>query len=219
MIVLQPTRKELVPTHESHSPAREEKVESTLSPSEKPLKTREIDDVESFTQISDSGGSLEGTNMLLANSSSPFPPHGVSPKQHNQMLIVSQLDAAIAKKLPSVLRDILSKHPEFEMQPSIYRDSFHAGKEIFAVFLEFQPDLLDKHYTIGHLGQVLGVAVLYNDIEYTRFLLEKGADPNRSYAIGGSSALKTAINWEVDPEIVRLLKEYGATMKGNGNLG
>jgi hypothetical protein len=160
-------------------------------------------DQEVVNILSDYGLSLEDTNALPAY-----------PSSSKQETTERRVESAIHRKRPSVIRYILSQHPEFEVTYEIYVRSFSAGKEVFNIFLENQPDLLNRGYTLGHSGHVLGLTILANDIEYTKFLLEKGADPNKSYCFY-SSALKTAISVK-NPEMIRLLKTYGATMKGDG---
>ena len=89
---------------------------------------------------------------------------------------------------------------------------FSRSLDIFRILIEHGLDLNMHH--IEYLGDALGCAAYHSDAALARFLLENGADPNKSW---GYQEYETAV-WTIagagsNPslEILRLMLHHGWT--------
>jgi ankyrin repeat protein len=81
-----------------------------------------------------------------------------------------------------------------------------------------EANAVDIDYYVSWFGTVLSVAATDGDYDWTKFCLEKGADPNYPRVVDECKSILAgaAENGKVD--IMALLIEYGAKVRGSGAL-
>lgn len=89
------------------------------------------------------------------------------------------------------------------------------GREVYRLLI---PHGLDVNYGFGHAGGPLTEAVLADDIEWVKMLLDNGANPELAPLYGNQAALAVAAANSVDSKIVELLLEHGARTDYKGLL-
>lgn len=89
------------------------------------------------------------------------------------------------------------------------------GREVYRLLI---PNGLDVNCSFGHAGGPLTEAVLADDVEWVKLLIDNGADPELAPLYGNQAALAVAAANFVDMEIVKLLIEHGAKTDYKGLL-
>jgi len=84
--------------------------------------------------------------------------------------------------------------------------------DIFALLAAHDPSIITRNY--GHFGNPISCAIyLPNALDFIKFLLRHGADPNGARC----SALHVPVNQEAswgEMEVMKVLLEYKATLNG-----
>ncbi|KAG6985272.1 hypothetical protein G7Y79_00146g102150 [Physcia stellaris] len=110
----------------------------------------------------------------------------------------------------------LTLDPSKVNDPLLYAACDSSSVEVFKVLLDNGADA-NQYLELG--GSPLVSACKAGNLSPAKFLLDRGADPNCGYALGDYEALVWAI---VGPsaslDVVRLLLERGAVVKGSGAL-
>ena len=116
-----------------------------------------------------------------------------------------------------VVTFLLAQYPSIPLNEEIVRAAVNTGSiPIFAALLARDPSLINMHF--DKRGTPLIVACMgQQTIEYLRFLLEAGADPNQDPdAAAFPLALVAALY--ADPAAIDLLLQHGARLKRSGAL-
>jgi hypothetical protein len=88
----------------------------------------------------------------------------------------------------------------------------------FAVYrLLVEHKAVDINYYVGWYGDILGTMAYGDRIDWVKFCLEHGADPNRNLVHDGLTALACAAGTG-NIELVDLLLEHGARLKGSSAI-
>ena len=91
------------------------------------------------------------------------------------------------------------------------------GLEVFRIFVETWPEVIELD--MGHLGNPLAYAVVKDQIQLTKFLLDEGADPNRRCLAhaGSGHYLRQSVK-SSSSEIIKTLLQHGARIQFSGAI-
>lgn len=89
------------------------------------------------------------------------------------------------------------------------------GFETYKILIE--AGVIDIDYYIPWFGDVLGIMADANNINWVRYCLEHGADPNKNLIEEFRTPLAAAAS-NGNAEMVQLLLEYGAALNGSGAI-
>lgn len=116
-----------------------------------------------------------------------------------------------------VINFLLAQYPSVPLNEEIVRAAVNIGSiSIFEALLARDPSLINMHF--DRRGTPLIVACMGQQaVEYLRFLLEAGADPNQDPdAAAFPLALVAALY--TDPAAINLLLQHGARLERSGAL-
>jgi hypothetical protein len=125
-------------------------------------------------------------------------------------------EAASEASVP-VLRLLLKKFPSVPLHEDTLRASIYTGcVTTFATLMEKDPTIATKQF--DHRGTPLTVACMSQQpIEYLRFLLEAGADPNQDPDVAAFPIALVAAFYK-NTAAADLLLDYGAKLQNSGAL-
>lgn len=94
----------------------------------------------------------------------------------------------------------------------------HVGSNGFETYkILIETGVIDIDYYIPWFGDVLGIMADANNIDWVRYCLEHGADPNKDLIEEYRTPLAAAAG-NGNVEMVQLLLDYGAVIKGSGAI-
>jgi ankyrin repeat protein len=156
--------------------------------------------------MASAGDTDEMGTLLTAGQESP-----------SEETIQDLLTAAAKSSDLEVVNSLLTQHPSVPLNEEIVRAAVNTGSiPIFQTLLARDPSLVNMHF--DRRGTPLIVACMGRQtVEYLRFLLEAGADPNQdpdaaSFPLALVAALYT------DPAAIDLLLQHGARLERSGAL-
>jgi hypothetical protein len=98
------------------------------------------------------------------------------------------------------------------------RLNVHVAGNGFATYkVLIEAGVVDINYYIPWFGDVLGIMADANNINWARYCLEHGADPNKNRIEEYRTSLAAAAS-NGNTEMVQLLLEYGAAINGSGAI-
>jgi hypothetical protein len=131
--------------------------------------------------------------------------------------VQSLLKTAVQHSHLGVVNFLLNEYPSVPLDEDIVRfATYTCSIPIFKALLVRDPSVINMQF--DHRGTPLAVACMsQREVEYLRFLLEAGADPNQdpdvvSFPLALVAALYT------DPAAIDLLLQHGARMEESGAL-
>ncbi|KAI9761996.1 MAG: hypothetical protein M1840_001494 [Geoglossum simile] len=112
------------------------------------------------------------------------------------------------------VRYLLARYPDIPITIPLHIAAFQGGIEVYKVFLDHYPNLLEEEF--GQMGNAIGLAAGCKDLKFLKFLLGRGVDANKGWFFH-----RSVLSWAKEsstPEVVELLVQHGATMKGTGEF-
>ena len=149
-------------------------------------------------------------------------------KQYNSIMqpilnLVDLLKVASAKGHGAIVSHLLAFGQEHEIScvELINRDTAIAsidgvnGVGMFRIFVKTWPEVVELD--MGHLGNPLAYAVVKDQIQLTKLLLDEGADPNRRCLAhtGSGHYLRQSVK-SSSLEITKTLLQHGARIQSSG---
>lgn len=154
-------------------------------------------------------GDLSSLQRLLSNSS----------LETSDETIFTLLQEATEHNHLEIVEYLIEKSTSVEFPRDLIQTAVWSGKEMYKLYFERNPDILEHHW--GHMGDALCIAVAKHDTQLLSCLLAHGADPGRSL-----DSPKWA--WHFLPleyaaytsnyGNARLLIEHGATLTNTAGL-
>jgi ankyrin repeat protein len=135
----------------------------------------------------------------------------------SEEIIQHAVIAAIKSSRFDILKLILDTYPSISLNEEIVRGAVNTGSiPIFETLLAHDPSIINMQF--DRRGTPFIVACMGRQkIEYLKFLLEAGADPNQDPdAAAFPLALVAALY--ADPAVIDLLLYYGARLERSGSL-
>ncbi|KAL9036555.1 MAG: hypothetical protein Q9214_006082 [Letrouitia sp. 1 TL-2023] len=109
----------------------------------------------------------------------------------------------------AVFRCLLQREPKPDITDEVRLSALSGGPQLWEVIFDHRPEL--KDYDFGEKGDMLGMAVLNNNVPLVTFLLQQGMDPNKGRFFGSPILTAASTNAQTKPEILNLLVQHGAT--------
>lgn len=153
-------------------------------------------------------GDLSSLQRLLSNSS-----------ENSDETIFTLLQEATEHKHLDIVECLIEKSTNVDFPSELIRKAAWSGKEMYQLYLERNPNILEYHG--GHWGTALCVAVAIHDTQLLLYLLAHSADPGRSlespkwawHFLPLEYAAYTSAHTNA-----RLLIEHGATLRNTAAL-
>lgn len=161
---------------------------------------------DSFITVASAGDVDQLRTLLTDGQESP-----------SEEIIQNLLTTAAKSSHLDVVTFLLAQYPSTPLNEEIVRAAVNTGSiSIFAALLARDPSLINMHF--DKRGTPLTVACMgQQKVEYLRFLLEAGADPNQDPdAAAFPLALVAALY--ADPALIDLLLQHGARLERSGAL-
>lgn len=153
-----------------------------------------------------STGHIDRMKTLLGEHESPS-------EETIQKLLVA---AAKSENLEAI-NFLLDQYPTVPLDEEIFRGAVNTGSiSVTKALLARDPSIINMPF--DHRGSALIVACMGRQrIEYLRFLLEAGADPNMDPDAAAFPIVLVAFLY-TDPDAIDLLVKHGAHLEGTGAL-
>ncbi|KEY65504.1 hypothetical protein S7711_09294 [Stachybotrys chartarum IBT 7711] len=137
-----------------------------------------------------------------------------SPPDH---LIQKLLTAAAWKSQLPVIEMLVTRFPDVDLHEDTIRAAVYSGSiPLFSVLLNKEPSIVKRQF--DHRGTPLIVACMaQKPIDFLRFLLEAGADPNQDPDTA-TYPLSIVAAFYTDTNSLDLLLDHGAKIQGSGAL-
>ncbi|KAI1130596.1 hypothetical protein F5Y10DRAFT_235186 [Nemania abortiva] len=136
------------------------------------------------------------------------------PLQTTEFLLNAFAVAIEQKQIP-IIEFLLQECPEelcsrFPDPPLL--QAIEAGPEVYALFIRKDPSIARRSF--GHMGDALGLAVMRNDAELVRLLLDNGASPSESRILHKPTKEVVRDLQSADRQIVNMLDEQRPEERG-----